>query len=134
MQKLFKVAGFVACFAAVLVLSGGHWLALQSVAWGQMVMAFSQQDSLGKAIAKTFSGKYPCRMCLKIRADWRQEKQREEKAPWTRTEQLPEALWQLRALTIPPVPTIAHEDQPCVPRFHSDFIISPPKPPPRLSG
>jgi hypothetical protein len=133
MNRVFKMAGLAACFAAVVVLSGGHWLALQSLAWGRMVMSFSQRDSLSHAIAKTFSGKYPCRMCLKIRADWRQEKEREEKAPWTRIEQLPEALWQLRAATIPPAPITAREEQPCVPRLHSDFIGPPPKPPPRIS-
>ncbi len=132
MNRLFKMAGFGACFVAVLVMTGGHWLALQSVAWGRMVMDFAQRESVGTAIAKTFSGQHPCSMCLKIRAGWQHQKEREEKLPWIKIEQISEAFWQLRALTIPVAPTAPKEELPFVPRFHTGFINSPPTPPPRI--
>ncbi len=132
MNRLFKVAGFVACMLAVLAMCGGHWFALQTVAWGRMLAEFSQQDSLSMAIAKTFSGKHPCSLCLKIRKGWHQEQQQQEKEPWLRTEKLPEVVWQLRCLTVPPAPTTPRYEQPFVPTLHADFIDSPPSPPPRI--
>ena len=132
MNRPFKMAGFVVCLIAVAVMSGGHWFALQTVAWGRMIADFSQQDSLRTAIAKTFSGKHPCAMCLKIRKGWHQEKQQQEKEPWLKTEQLPEGIWQLRCLTPPPAPTAPRHEQPVVPILHTDFIESPPAPPPRF--
>jgi hypothetical protein len=131
MNRAFKIAGFAACLVAVVVMSGGHWLALQSVAWGRMIADFSQQDSIGTAIAKTFSGKHPCSMCLKIRKGWHEEKQREEKSPWLKTEEMPEALWELRCVTVPAAPTVARCERPFVPACYSDFTDSPPTPPPR---
>jgi hypothetical protein len=131
-NKCFRVAGFTACLVAVLVMSGGHWLALQSVAWGRMIVDFSRQDSLGSAVSKTFGGKHPCSLCLQIRSGWHQEKQREERAPWVKAEKAPEPLWELRCATIPAAPIVALHEQPFVPVPHSDFADSPPSPPPRL--
>ena len=133
MNKVFRRAGFVACLVAVLAMCGGHWFALQSVAWGRMIADFSHRDSIGTAIAKTFSGKHPCSLCLKISKGWHEEKQREEKLPWTKTEKMPEVLWELRCVTIPAAPTFAMDERPFVPERYSDFIDSPPTPPPRAS-
>jgi hypothetical protein len=127
------MAGFVACFVAVVAMCGGHWLALQTVAWGRMIVDFSRQDSLPAAIAKTFSGQYPCSMCFKIRKGWHQEQERQDKLPSLQAEKMPEAVWQLRCVTAPRVPTAPRRDQPLVPTLHADFIDSPPSPPPRLS-
>jgi hypothetical protein len=132
MARLIKLAGFVACLIAVLVMSGGHWALLQSIAWGRMIAGFSQQDSLGTAISKTLSGKHPCPLCLKIRSGVQQEKQREKEMPWEQTQKMPEPIWELRCLTLPAPPTVARHDQAFVPFLHSDFIDSPPAPPPRF--
>src|SRR5512136_2847672 len=118
MNKALKMAGFVACLIAVLAMCGGHWLALQSVAWGRMIADFSQQDTIGTAIAKTFSGKHPCAMCLKIRKGWHEEKQREERLPWIKTEKMPEAFWELRCATVPAAPSVILCEQPFVPALH----------------
>jgi hypothetical protein len=131
MNKALRMMGFAACLAAVMALSGGHWLALQTVAWGRMIVDFSSQDSFSAAIAKTFSGKHPCSMCLKIRKGWHEEKKHEETLPWIKTEKMPEAFWQLRCVTIPATPTVALCERPFVPALHTDFIDSPPSPPPR---
>jgi hypothetical protein len=132
MSKVFRLAGFVACLIAVLAMSGGHWFALQTVAWGRMIADFSQQDSLGMAVAKTFSGKHPCSMCLQIRKGWHEEEQQQEKEPWLKAEKIPEVVWQLRYVTAPPAPTAPRHEQPTVPTLHTGFIETPPTPPPRF--
>ena len=116
---------------AVVVMSGGHWLALQSVAWGRMIADFSRRDSLGTAIAKTFDGRHPCPLCLKIRKGLQEEKQREEKRPWLKADKQPELLWELRCASLPAAPTFAALEHPFVPAPYSGFIDSPPTPPPR---
>ena len=132
MNKCFKLVAFTACLVAILTMAGGHWLALQTVAWSRMIVDFSQHDSLGTAIAKTFDGKHPCPMCLKIRQGMHQQKQQQQKEPWLKTEKLPEVVWQLRCLTAPPVPTAPHHEQPTVPVLLTDFSEPPPTPPPRV--
>jgi hypothetical protein len=42
---------------------GLHWLVLQSVAWTTMVVKYSQQQSFGVAICRTFDGDHPCSLC-----------------------------------------------------------------------
>ena len=60
-------------------LAGGHWLVLQTVAWAQMLRVYSKSAPIAEAIERTFSGGYPCTMCIKIT----EEQQKEEKAPAT---------------------------------------------------
>jgi hypothetical protein len=60
-------------------LAGGHWLVLQTVAWAQMLRDYSKSAPIAEAIERTFSGSYPCTMCIKIT----EEQQKEEKAPAT---------------------------------------------------
>ena len=60
-------------------LADGHWLVLQTVAWAQMLRAYSKSAPIAEAIERTFSGGYPCTMCIKIT----EEQQKEEKAPAT---------------------------------------------------
>jgi hypothetical protein len=132
MNNCFKLVAFTACLGAVLTMAGGHWLALQTIAWGRMIADFSQRDSLGTAIAKTFDGKHPCPMCLKIRKGIHQQERQQQKEPWLKTENLPEGVWQFRCVTAPPAPTAQRHEQPTVPILHTDFIESPPIPPPRV--
>ena len=132
MAKLGKITGLVACLLAVLAMSGGHWALLQSIAWGRMIADYSQQDSLARALTKTFDGKHPCSLCLRIRSGVQQEKQRQKELPWEQTQRLPEPIWELRCMTLPAPPTTARHEQEFVPVPHSDFIDSPPAPPPRF--
>ena len=129
MKAPLKMAGFAACLFALGVMNGGHWLALQSLAWGRMIVVFSQQDSLGTALAKTFSGRHPCALCLKVRAGWQQEQG--QTAPCPKMEKDPEVLWKLCLVTAPPGPAAARDCPIFSPVCCSDFIDSPPKPPPR---
>jgi hypothetical protein len=47
---------------------GAHWVVLQSVAWGTMVVQYSQCLPLSKAVAQTFDGDHPCNLCKRISA------------------------------------------------------------------
>jgi hypothetical protein len=51
---------------ALCVSIGAHLVVLQSVAWGTMVVQYSQHFSLSKAVAQTFDGDHPCNLCKGI--------------------------------------------------------------------
>ena len=56
--------------AAVLLLGlvlGLHWAALQTLAWGAMLIARVQTDPVGEAFRTTFDGQHPCRLCRFVR-------------------------------------------------------------------
>jgi hypothetical protein len=54
---------FALCFSI-----GAHWFLLQSVAWGKMIVQYSQTASLAEAIAQTFDGDHPCGLCKDLTA------------------------------------------------------------------
>ena len=83
-------------------------------------------------MGKTFDGKHPCSMCLKIRKGWHEEKQREAQLPLIKMEKMSEALWEFRCLKIPAAPTFALCEQLFVAALYTDFIDSTPTPPPRF--
>jgi hypothetical protein len=106
-------------------------MALQTFAWARMTMQFSLHEKLGAALAKTFSGKHPCKLCLEVQQGMHNERQQTDKTPWLNAEKLPEAIWEVRCLTAPPAPTASMAAQCFAPDFCSDFTDSPPTPPPR---
>lgn len=59
--------------AALIIAVGGHWAVLQSVAWISMAVTYSQTDSWEVALAKTFSGEKPCKLCLAVKEGKEQE-------------------------------------------------------------
>ena len=70
----------IARVAVVLVLClsiGGHWIALQSIAWATMIVEYSQSASLAKAVADTFDGNHPCGLCKHINRAQHSEKRPE---------------------------------------------------------
>jgi hypothetical protein len=73
-----RIAHFFALLAAVQLL-GGHWLALQSMAWVGMAISYSQGSSVTIALQKTFDGEHPCALC-KVVKKGRSEEQKKESA------------------------------------------------------
>ena len=69
--------GPVLMLVALLQICGGHWLALQSLAWTEMLVAYSHDAQLAEAVAKTFDGQHPCALCQTIE----QGKKSERHAP-----------------------------------------------------
>lgn len=130
MRRMFRITGIAACFLALFLASGGHWMVLQGVAWTRMLVAFTQTDSLGKAIEKTFDGDHPCPMCLKIREGRANE---QKPAPVLKWERLPEFVARCQPVQAPPAPVVVVAVSSFVPCLHTDFRSSPPKPPPRAA-
>jgi hypothetical protein len=66
-------ARFIALIACVHLL-GGHWMALQTVAWIGMFATNAQEAPLSIAIEKTFDGKHPCPLCEAVESGREQER------------------------------------------------------------
>lgn len=128
--RALRHAGTCAALIAVLFASGGHWVVLQTIAFGSMVVRYSQDNSLSEALAKTFDGKHPCPLCHAVqRGRQQEEKQRPALGLDPQRElALPESV--LCPLARPPgeywLPTLP------LPAWHA-FAHAPPKPPPRLA-
>jgi hypothetical protein len=130
-KKILKFAGIVACSLSLLVMSGGHLFALQSLAWARMMVEFSNTDSLQSALSKTFSGQYPCPLCLKVQKSWREQQQQEKDLPGLQMQAMPEVVWNFRLLTIPEAPKLVIDEGAFAAEFFYHLSQSPPKPPPR---
>jgi hypothetical protein len=60
--RIGQVLMLLVLFAA----AGGHWMALQSLAWTRMLVSYAEGGPLVEAVAKTFDGRHPCTLCKKI--------------------------------------------------------------------
>ncbi|HEY2328428.1 MAG TPA: hypothetical protein VGI63_01270 [Verrucomicrobiae bacterium] len=65
---MFARLGKVLVVAALVVMTGAHWAALQTVAWTTMFAANMSCDSFTQAVSKTFDGEHPCCLCKAIAA------------------------------------------------------------------
>jgi hypothetical protein len=77
---LAKCGKFFIVFALVLLI-GGHWTLLQSVAWVGMTIDNSQALPLKQAIIKTFDGHHPCSLCKFVATGKKSEKKQETQNP-----------------------------------------------------
>ena len=64
---LLRLGKWLVVLSLVLMI-GGHWALLQSAAWIRMAAKFSEKDTVSVALEKTFSGKYPCKLCKIVKA------------------------------------------------------------------
>ena len=74
---MLKRFGHCLLIIALLGATGGHWAVLQTVAWADMLAKNLQTDSVEAAIAKTFDGSHPCKLCKQISAGKASEKKSE---------------------------------------------------------
>jgi hypothetical protein len=130
-SRPFKAIGVAASFFALFVMLGGHWFALQSVAWARMLAEFSRTDSFPEAIEKTFDGKHPCKMCRSIREGRQQEERSQREAPLVKREKSREFLCDSRRVFVASPSASARDAVPFIPQRLADFVDSPPTPPPR---
>ncbi|MDD5200896.1 MAG: hypothetical protein PHC88_13960 [Terrimicrobiaceae bacterium] len=63
---MLRAIGLLLMGVAMLSILGGHWAILQAVAWSQMLRDYAKDAPLSTAVVKTFDGKHPCPLCLKI--------------------------------------------------------------------
>jgi hypothetical protein len=129
-QRLLKAAGFTACFLAVFFMSGGHWVALQTFAWGRMIVVYAQRSSLLTAVAQTFDGRHPCKLCCKIREA--QEPANQE-APVEAAGRPIEMFFEAGRAAAPPVPAAARPSAAVGDDSYEERAIPPPTPPPKLA-
>lgn len=62
--------------ALMLALSLGlHWTVLQSVAWVTMLVNYSAETTFTDAVAKTFDGHHPCKLCIAVAEGKKTERQ-----------------------------------------------------------
>ena len=55
--------GQVLMLLVLFAASGGHWMALQSLAWTRMLVSYSRDGQIVAAVTKTFDGRHPCSLC-----------------------------------------------------------------------
>ena len=123
---MFARAGKFLIIAALVVTTGAHWAALQTVAWTMMLAVnLSSQPSLAKAVSETFDGRHLCPLCKAIAAAKKSEKKSE-------------AVSLALKLEFPPVaekinlfPPARFELQPQADAFAKNFFPKPPLQPPR---
>ena len=71
--SLLRWTGTLAALLAILFASGTHWVALQAVAFGTMIVRYAQDAPLSQAIANTFDGQHPCPLCHAVQEGRQQE-------------------------------------------------------------
>ncbi len=83
MRAALRTLGLTCCLAAFVVIGGGHWAVLQSVAWAQMLVDYTHgTGSLRQGIVKTFDGAHPCELCQKISAGIERESRDARQKPF----------------------------------------------------
>ncbi|MBK1815174.1 hypothetical protein JIN84_06095 [Luteolibacter yonseiensis] len=82
MSKWALRAGQYLLVGILLVSMGGHLALLQTIAWGNMLVEFSNTSSLTEAVGKTFDGEHPCELCKVVK----KSKTEEERKPLLKSE------------------------------------------------
>ena len=84
----FARAAALACaLAACVVIGGGHWAALQTVAWARMSVDYTMATgSVREGLARTFDGEHPCELCRQIKASVEKDRREERQKPGKETE------------------------------------------------
>ena len=122
---MFARGGKFLVVAALVLTTGAHWAALQTVAWTTMLANNLRTQSVAEAVSKTFDGKHLCPLCRAIAAAKKSEKKSEAVSPVLKMEFPPAA----SAMNL--FPPTRFELLPEQNRF-ADFLSSPPPlPPPR---
>lgn len=106
---------------------GLHWVALQTLAWSQMLVSFSRHTTITAAVKMTFDGDHPCGLCQIVKKG-RSEQQQHNGY----THRL--VKWEA---VIPPVtPLLVLREHECsypTPIIHAfSRVDRPPTPPPRI--
>ncbi len=69
---------------ALVLVTGGHWALLQTVAWVRMAVSYSQESTLREALVKTFDGQHPCQLCKVVRHGERAAQNKDAPKPITK--------------------------------------------------
>ena len=127
----------LACaLVACAVMGGGHWAALQTVAWVRMSVDYTTATgSLKQGLTRTFDGEHPCEMCRQIKQGIEKDRQEERQKPGKERE-----AGKIKfAAVLPTVPRVYFSPVTTeITRFSSLLIgrpcDAPPTPPPRVAS
>lgn len=72
--------GKILVIAALVLSTGAHWMALQTVAWTTMLAANWSNESFSTAVSQTFDGDHQCPLCKAIAAGKKSEQKSESTA------------------------------------------------------
>ena len=122
---MFARLGKFLVIAALVLTTGGHWAALQTVAWTTMLANNLRTQSLAGAVSDTFDGQHPCPLCKAIAKGKKSEKKSAAVSPTLKMEFLPATG---RVVLNPPA---KHEVLPVADVFAKPLPSKPMVPPPR---
>ena len=74
---MFARFGKTLVILALVISTGAHWAALQTVAWAAMLAGNLCTYSPAAAVTRTFDGKHPCPLCKAIAAGKKSETKKE---------------------------------------------------------
>ncbi len=74
---MFARFGKSCVLVALVISTGAHWAALQTVAWTTMLADNLRTHSVVEAVTRTFDGRHPCCLCQAIAAGKKSEKKNE---------------------------------------------------------
>ena len=111
--------------AALVLITGAHWAALQTVAWTTMLANNLRTQSVSEAVSHTFDGEHPCPLCRAIAAAKKSEKKSAAVSPLLKMEFPPAAA---KFALISPKPFSVFSP---VALFADSAFAKPPVPPPR---
>lgn len=122
---MFLRCGKCLVIAALVLMTGAHWAALQTVAWTTMLANNLRTHSMTEAMADTFDGRHPCCLCKAIAAAKKSGQKSEAVSPALKME-FPPAVG--KAILFPPS---QFELLPLQNTFANSVFSKPPLPPPR---
>ncbi|HEV2694904.1 MAG TPA: hypothetical protein VG347_18570 [Verrucomicrobiae bacterium] len=123
---MFQRTGKILVIAALVLTTGAHWMALQTVAWTTMIAANWSTGSFSAAVSNTFDGRHLCPLCKAIAAAKKSEQKKESISPTLKLEFPPAAeqfVW-IAPKSFCPFP-VTHN-------VAENFSKKPPVPPPRI--
>jgi len=118
--------GKILVIAALVLSTGAHWAALQTVAWTTMLAANWSNESFSTAISRTFDGEHPCPLCKAITAGKKSEQKKEFTFAALKLE-FPPMTEKVALIPPKPFPSFSSTDT-----FARSFFQKPPVPPPRI--
>jgi hypothetical protein len=123
---VFARGGKLLVVLALVLTTGLHYAALQTVAWTTMIAAnLSSEQSLTEAVSETFDGRHLCPLCRAIAAAKKSEQKKEFAAATLKLEFPPVAE---KFLLVAPK---AYPAYTAVDTFADSSFPRPPVPPPR---
>ena len=86
LAAVFARCGKFFVVAALVLMTGAHWAALQTVAWTTMLANNLRTQSVSEAVSQTFDGEHPCPLCNAIATGKKSEKKSETVSPTMKME------------------------------------------------